>query len=420
MSEEPTDDLPDDVSLDGEVTTVTNLNSDIERVVNRARNNELAFDFVIGDVSDDSVSKNGTRYFQLVDDDAGIQCLAFSNTRESLPEFEEGDRVAVKGRLNYYAAEGQCSIYVNDIVLIGDSHYHREIEQVRQALDDEGLFDEERKQELPAYPTGIGIVTSEGSDAEEDAVNAINSQHPDVDIYLCDSRVQGLAALEELCTAVTFLDAYRAVDIIVVTRGGGSEQDLHAFNTEGVARTIAQAETPVVTAIGHENDRPIVDDVADDRAMTPTDIGSVVVPEKSQLLSDISTQQDRLHTAYQQLTDGQLQRYNEDLTTVYTQFAETTVSTLRNEVGTAYEQHATSSTTQLHSDLDAAYNQFVTERLTTLENDVTAANRAFRQQKHHEEETAELEAQQQRYKLAAIALLVLLLLTGLVVVLFVL
>lgn len=399
--------VPGDVELEGTVTTVSGLNSDIQQVVHRARNDKLAFDFIIGDVSNDSVS-NGTRYFQLVDDDAGIQCLAFSGVRKSLPEFEEGDRVAVKGRLNYYEARGNCSIYVDDVVLVGESHYHREIEQRRENLAEEGLFDEDKKQPIPKYPTGVGIVTSSGSDAEEDAINAIRSQHPDIDIYLCDSRVQGLAALEDLCNAITYLDAYKPVDVIVVTRGGGSEQDLHSFNTEGVARTIAQADTPVVSAIGHENDRPIVDDVADDRAMTPTEVGSVVVPSKTQLLEGIRSRRERLELAYEQLTGETLRSYRTSLTTVYKQYTESSIKQLRGELDQAYEQHAMDTVNSLRTDLDSSYNQFVTGRVTTLQTDVDAAFQSLHQQKQHEEETEELEAKQRRYK-AAIVVLVLLL-----------
>ncbi len=393
-AEDPASDLP------GNVTTVGELNADINRVIKQAQRNDLEFDFIIGDVSNDSEA-NGTRYFQLVDDDAGIQCLAFSRTREKLPEFEEGDRIAVKGKLNYYEKRGNCSLYVNGVVLIGDSHYHRQIEKVRETLSEEGLFDDDRKQPLPRFPTGIGIVTSEGSDAEKDAINAIRDRHPDVNIYLHHSNVQGLGALQDICTGITALDAYSPVDVIVVTRGGGSEQDLHAFNTEGVARTIEAADTPIVTAIGHENDHPIVDDVADDRAMTPTEIGSVVVPAKQNLIDQVTTSQNRLSTAYSQLVTR-------------------TVESAQRALDTAYNQHSTSRIGELRAVTDTAYEQHAASEVTSLRNDVNSTFQSFKQQKEHETETAELEAKQERYKKAVIALTIALIIALFLVMLFVL
>ncbi len=378
-----------DVDLPGTVLTVAELNSDIGAVIKNARNDELSFDFLIGDVSNDSES-NGTRYFQLVNEDSGIQCLVFAGTRKTLPEFEEGDRVAVKGRLSYYESRGNCSLYVDDVILVGESHYHQKIAELRQNLEEEGLYDESRKQDLPPYPSSIGIVTSKDSDAEEDAVNAIQSRYPDINIHLHHSRVQGIAALEDLCNAITMMDALEYIDVIVVTRGGGSEQDLHAFNTEGVSRTIAATDTPVVTAIGHENDRPIVDDVADNRAMTPTEIGSVVVVSKDNKTNQVDRTVKDLHTSFSRFRDSTIDRH-------YTRLND------------SYENHVSKVLTRLSNELDNAYDVQTSNRMTDLENKLDTSYEVFKQEKQHEEETDTLAKQQRKYKIAIAVLLLLLL-----------
>jgi len=376
-----------DADLSGEVMTITELNQNISTVIKQAVRDELTFDYLIGDVSNDSVS-NGTRYFQLVNDDAGMQCLAFQGVRDSLPEFEEGDRVAVKGRLSYYEARSNCSIYVDDVVLIGDSLYHREIEKLREKLSEEGLFDESRKKQLPKYPRAIGLVTSKDSDAEKDAIKSIHTQHPDVDIHLKHSSVQGIAALEELCNAITLLDSHKHIDVIVVTRGGGSEQDLHAFNTEGVSRIIDASETPVVTAIGHENDSPIVDQVADTRAMTPTEIGSVVVPSKTQLKKRVSQNEARVKNRYET-------------------FITNRINTHQAALDTAYEQYTVSELTALQNDVDNLYQTVTEKRVSELRNQLDTSYTVFKQERQHEEQTESLEKQMQQYKIAAIVLAIL-------------
>lgn len=394
MSENTSDATSDEefnVELDGHTTTVDALNSDISGVISQERSNKLDFDYVIGDVSDDSES-NGTRYFQLVNNDAGIQCLVFQHTRDSIPEFDEGDRVAVKGKLTFYEARSNCSVYVDSVVPVGESKRHAEIQQIKEDLRSEGLFDEENKQSVPSYPTGIGVVTSKGSDAEEDAVTSIHDQHPNVDIYLYNASVQGMSALEELCEGIAYLDSHSNVDTVIVTRGGGSEQDLHVFNSEGVSRMIADSDTPVVTAIGHENDTPIADQVADDRAMTPTEIGPVVVEDRQRTLSNIDSLHDKLLKSYENTTHGRLNDLDAELKTVFDDFASTRVQSLSNS-------------------LEATYDGYCDSQITALENELESAHTLFVKEKEHEEETADLKYKTTLYKIAIVALLVLFVIT---------
>jgi exodeoxyribonuclease VII large subunit len=381
--------------LSGEIVTVDDVNESVSTVISQERSDELSFDYIVGDVADDSES-NGTRYFQLVNEDAGIQCLAFSRVRNSLPEFEEGDRVAVRGKLTFYEQRANCSIYVDSVIPVGESEYHAEIRRVKKKLGEEGVFDEDAKHVVPDYPSRIGVVTSKGSDAEEDAVTSIHDEHPDVSLYLRDTSVQGMSALEELCESIAYFDSRDDIDVIVVTRGGGSEQDLHVFNSEGVARMIYDVDTPVVTAIGHENDTPIVDRVADSRAMTPTEVGSVVVNNKQQLVDRINRLHDSIALGYSNVVRDSLDGFETELQTAFASTTEARIQSLSNRLESGYTARCDARLTELENSLDATYELFVTE-------------------KQHEEETDELRSKTTIYKTAAVVLAVLFLLTLLVV-----
>lgn len=432
--------------LEGTVLTVDELNAQTSHVISQARTSELDFDFLVGDVSDDSVS-DGTRFFDLVNSDAKITCLVFDDVRPQLPEFEEGDRVAVTGRLNFYEKRGGCSLYIDNITLLGESHYHTEISRIRHQLTDEGVFSDDTKQPLPEYPSTVGIVTASGSDAEADALHAIQSRNQAVDICLHDARVQGMSALRDLCSAIIRLDKTDAVDVIVVTRGGGSEQSLHVFNTVGVCRTVSECATPVVTAIGHEEDRPLVDDAADGRAMTPTDVGEVTVASLSHLCDRISRISDDLTAAYSRLyTDtksrlttqsaeasaGHIQttvshladslsvahnqlhtntipQMTTQLNHSYTTGVDRTTGELSDSLTASYDSHMTRSLSGLHTALTTSYSQQTTTRTVTLSNELTRAYESFEQRKKHAEETTAIRQSQQQYKRALAGLVVVLL-----------
>lgn len=367
--------------LDGTATTVTDLNNDLSGVISCA---DVDFDFIIGDVSNKFLS-NGTLHFDLIDEDAKIHCLLFNANRKDTVAFDDGERIAVKGRLNFYEGEASVSVFVSDGIPIGASHHHLKIKKLREALEKDGLFDDDIKRDLPESPGKVGVVTAASSDAEQDAINGIHDQHPDIDIFLADSRVQGDDAVEELCKTIAYFDEFAPVDIIVVTRGGGSEQALHAFNSEGVSRMIASASTPVVTAIGHENDRPIVDDVADARAMTPTEIGLTVAPEKGQLVERNAELRDRVSNAYRQAVESRALDYRGQIESAYAALVRERLTAMRNAVNSKYSEHAST-------------------RVTDFRNDVDTAFKSLKQEKRHEAETEVLQSREQLYKIAIIVL----------------
>ena len=373
------------VELEGTVATVSELNASLRTLV---RTDGPSFDYVVGDVSNVFLSGT-TLHFDLVEDGASLHCLLFNVGVEPPEHVKEETRLAVKGRLNFYEKQGSCSIFADEAIPVGESEIHTALEQRRRQLTAEGLFAAEHKQPLPRLPATIGIVSSAGSDAEEDVINGIHSRHPDVDLLLVDARVQGQDAVEQLCGAIAYLDEGTAVDLIVVTRGGGGDQDLHAFNSEGVVRMIATARTPVVTAIGHENDHPLVDEVADVRAMTPTEVGAAVIEEKSQLQEQVRTNRERLATAYQ----GRVR---------------TLLKERRRALATAYAETVTEQADALEGALGEAYDQLARRELTALRGQLTRAHQGFEQRHRHEQETTELRAQRRRLLVATVVLALLL------------
>lgn len=404
------DDL--EAELDGTVQTVGDLNDAIADAIER--DPDLAFDYLVGDVSDPGVS-NGTLYFTLSDGEASIQCLAFSNVRSRLPAFDDEDRVAITGRLTYYSPRGQCSIYVDDVIPVGDSQYHEHIAALRATLEEEGLTDDDAKADLPVVPDRIGIVTAADSDAEEDAVTAIHGRFPTVPIWLCDARVQGDGAAETLQRAILYLDAHEAVDVIVVTRGGGSDRDFAPFNEEGVARLIAHTDTPVVTALGHETDRPVADDVADARAMTPTDLGEVLVPSQADRLEQAAQLRERAAGAYDSLVADRLATSRDRLEHAYATGVGERLTSLGHDLTAAYGGLVDLEVARLGAGVESAYTAHVDLALERRRNRVRTAYDTLERDREHAAETAALRRRERLYR---IALLVLIMAVVVLVVLF--
>ena len=399
-------DAPGDVSEpapvegleDATVRTVDELNEAIAGVLEDAP--DLYFDYVVGEVTDYR-DVNGNVHFDLDFAEASIHCVVFGFRRGgTVDDLESGTQVAVAGDLSYYEARGSCSILVTDVVEIGEGSYRQELERHRQALAEDGLFADEHKQALPALPGTVGIVTSADSDAREDAVTSIHERHPDVDVVVHHATVQGDAALPALLEAVSALDRNPAVDVIVVTRGGGADTTLRVFNEPALCRVIFETDTPVVVGVGHERDRTLAAEVADERVMTPTHVGSIV-PEKAALREEHATVVESLEGAYRDHATRRLAETDRLLDEAYVARAETVFRGLAN-------------------DLDHAMASLARERLTALEGRLDHGLAAVEQRAAHEREkaaaTAEVEAtyeRRQRVQRAVIAvLLVLLLLLG--------
>ncbi|WP_225935433.1 exodeoxyribonuclease VII large subunit [Halobaculum magnesiiphilum] len=231
----------------------------------------------IGEVTD--LHKNSTAlYFTLTDGEAELPCMIWANRyREMDADLEDGTEVILEGDIDYWVEGGKIDLKPWGVIVVGDGDQAAAVERLRSELEERGWFDDEQKQQPPAFPERVGVVTSLRGDARYDIQNAIHGQDPTVDILVKDATVQGSNAPTSIANGVHHLDRSEDVDAIIVSRGGGSDSNLQAFNTERVAEAIFTANTPVVTAIGHTDDRLIADQVADVAAITPTAAGEYIV-----------------------------------------------------------------------------------------------------------------------------------------------
>jgi exodeoxyribonuclease VII large subunit len=231
---------------------------------------------VSGEISNFKQHSSGHRYFTLKDADAQIGAVMW-RTRSLTFRPEDGMRVLVRGRLSVYPPQGKYQIDVSAMRPEGVGDLHRAFEQLREALRARGLFDADRKTAIPRRPRSVGIATSQTGAALQDMLSTINRRYPLLDVVFRPTLVQGDGAADDIAKAIIELDAAK-LDVIIIGRGGGSLEDLWSFNTEVVAMAIANARTPIISAVGHETDVTISDFVADVRAETPTAAAVLVTP----------------------------------------------------------------------------------------------------------------------------------------------
>lgn len=333
--------------------TVDALNSSISEVL--AASDGLYFDYVVGDVSDYREA-NGNVHFDLTHDGNSIHCVLLGYRRDWVAaELEDELQVAVSGDLTYYEARGSCSVMVDDAIELGDSQYHEIYEENRAVLAEDGLLDDEYKQPLPEYPATIGVVTSMDSDAREDAVTSIHGRHPDVEVIVQHATVQGDEAMMEMMEAISVLDRDPAVDVLVLTRGGGADTTLRVFNETPLCRVIFNTDTPIVVGVGHERDRTLAEEVADKRVMTPTHAGDVV-PEKQLLEQDFEDATTRLEDSFSRYATTEIERVRENLERVFGTNARDTLTNTERDLENAFETAASQQVTELSNRLEYAYD----------------------------------------------------------------
>jgi len=238
----------------------------------------------------------GTTYLTLRDVEADMSVSVSCPTRvidACTPPVAEGQRVVVHARPAYWAARGSLSFRATEIRAIGLGELLAQLEARKSLLAAEGLFDADRKRSLPFLPRRVGLVCGRASDAERDVVENARRRWPGIVFEIREVAVQGVRAVSEVTAALRELDALAEVDVIVVTRGGGSVEDLLPFSDEGLVRAVAACLTPVVSAIGHEKDSPLLDLVADWRASTPTDAGKRIAPDMAEELRRVRDLRER-------------------------------------------------------------------------------------------------------------------------------
>ncbi len=260
----------------------------------------LAKLWVEGEISNIARPASGHVYFTLKDDSAQIRA-AFFRQRQRGPtlNLKNGDLVLAFGRVSLYEARGDYQLIVEQIEPAGEGALKREFDRLKRKLAAEGLFDEDRKQPLPALPKRIGIVTSPSGAAVRDILTVLERRFPAVPVVIYPAAVQGDAAPGELIAAIDRAVERDECDVLIVGRGGGSLEDLWAFNDEGLARAIADCPIPIVSAVGHEVDFTIADFVADLRAPTPTGAAELVVPDSAEWAERLSGLASRLARASQ-------------------------------------------------------------------------------------------------------------------------
>ncbi len=240
--------------------------------------------WVVGEVANWRRVSSGHCYFSLRDDSAQISCVIWRSDAARLPtDPEEGMEVCAYGSLSLYETRGQYQLVVQKLEAKGEGLWRLAFERTRRRLEAEGLTDPARRRPLPALPRRVGVVTSREGAALHDVVSVIRRRAPWTHILLSACRVQGEGAAREICAALDAVCRHPEVDVVVLTRGGGSVEDLWCFNEEVVARAVAECPVPIVTAVGHEVDVTIVDLVADLRAPTPSAAGELVVPDAADL-----------------------------------------------------------------------------------------------------------------------------------------
>ena len=287
--------------------TVTELNSFIKNLIDS--NRTLAAISVTGEISNFTDHRSGHLYFSLKDSDAQIRAVMFRSARSRLKFIPtEGMKVTVHGSVSLYPQGGTVQLYVNTMAPDGLGALYKAYEQLKERLAEEGLFDPEHKSPLPAFPERIGVITSPTGAAVRDIINVTGRRYPLAQIYLYPSLVQGEGAEADLVRAIDYFENSGLVDVIIVGRGGGSIEDLWAFNSEKLARRIYSAKTPIISAVGHETDFTICDFVADLRAPTPSAAAEIAVPDIRDIIIGLDDTSDRIANALRTLAERKRER----------------------------------------------------------------------------------------------------------------
>lgn len=254
--------------------------------------------FVRGEISNYKAYPSGHHYFSLKDETGTLKCVMFK--REALGlrfRPQNGMKVVALGRVTVYPRDGQYQLYCSRLIPDGVGDLHTAFEQLKEKLLKEGLFDESHKKPIPAYPQTIALVTSSAGAAVRDMIRVLGARWPLAKVILIPVRVQGEEAAGEISRAIRYASSHQLADLLITGRGGGSIEDLWAFNEEVVARAIYDCKIPVISAVGHEPDVTIADFVADLRAATPSNAAELAVPDQSELAADLYQWEERQRNA---------------------------------------------------------------------------------------------------------------------------
>lgn len=290
------------------ILTVTQFNETVNQVLSDMRV------WVKGEIVDYKVSRGKWVTFDLKDEGSKVNC--FMTVYQLDQVLEDGMEVKVFGNPRIYVPYGKYSFTVQRVEPVGEGALRRAFELTKQKLHEEGLFDPIHKKSLPTFPRTIGIVTSEEAAAYTDFLRILNNRWNGVTTYLRPSLVQGVNAPDNLVESIEWFNKYYPVDVMVVTRGGGSLEDLQAFNSEQVCRAIFASKIPVICGVGHERDTTLAELVADVRASTPSNAAEIVVPDRQEILWKLNAMADSLEDSI----TGKIEGYDYRLREIMQQF----------------------------------------------------------------------------------------------------
>lgn len=294
-----------------QVLTVSQVNNYIKSIIDGVP--ALGHILIRGELSNYKIYPSGHHYFTLKDSEGALRCVMFRSSAGKLKFHpENGMKVVASGRISVFPRDGAYQLYCTSLSADGIGDLYVAFEQLKEKLYNEGLFDPEHKKPLPRYPQRIAIVTSSAGAAVHDMIRILRHRYPLAKVLLLPVRVQGVEAPPEIVGAIRYANRWQLADVLITGRGGGSIEDLWAFNDERVARAIYASEIPVISAVGHEPDVTIADFVADRRASTPSNAAEIAVPDMSALLQELQNTQVRM-------IQGQLnsiERHNQHLKTL--------------------------------------------------------------------------------------------------------
>jgi exodeoxyribonuclease VII large subunit len=274
--------------------------SDLTDQIRELLEAEFSSLMIEGEISNFKRHSSGHWYFTLQDRGAQIRCAAFRNHNIYIRlRPQDGLQVRVRGRLSVYNPRGEYQLVVTAIELLGQGARQSALAALQHRLDQEGLFDPTRKRPLPTYPQTIGIITSPTGAVVQDILQILARRNPTVTIYIYPARVQGAEAVAEIIAGINYFNHHRNIDTLIVGRGGGSIEDLWAFNEEAVVRAIAQSQIPVISAVGHEVDVTLADLAADHRAPTPSAAAELVAAPLTEMLDTLNAYQTAIIETFQ-------------------------------------------------------------------------------------------------------------------------
>lgn len=273
--------------MNREAISVSQLNMFIKGIL---EDNSLLSNILIkGEISNFKYHSSGHMYFTLKDEDSKIKAVMFKGYNSFLKFMpEDGMKVIIEGYVSVYERDGQYQLYCTRMQPEGIGDLYLAYEQLKKKLETEGLFDEQWKKPIPLFPKRLGVVTSQTGAVIKDIINVATRRFRNIDILLYPAKVQGIGAAESIIEGIEYLNTRNDIDVIIIGRGGGSIEELWAFNEENVARAIFNSKIPVISAVGHETDYTISDFVADIRASTPSHAAEIAVPVYSDLKFKIS------------------------------------------------------------------------------------------------------------------------------------